>query len=247
MAGRVMIPSHSALSRLRSLVAQRIFCRHVPKPDFPLGEERGMTLLELAIGSFIAGIVVLGSSSFMVSMSKWAIQAQANTANIDQARLAASSIDRQVTSALVIYDPATEGSNPGTNPDGSAIPAGFSLRIYTESNGNYLCEQWRLLDTGDLQSRTWQPYWQSGLPVTTWYTIARNVTNPSATPPFVLDTNPGFGGGGASDTGRLLDINLISGQSTVSTGPVQVISSVDGRDVGYLAPGSDACSTIPPP
>ncbi len=201
------------------------------------------------VAMFISGIVVAGVSTFLVSMTRWATQASAAVSAVDQDKLAVGGIDRQVTSALTIYDPSTEGADAGQNADGTPIPAGFSLRVYTESNGSYQCEQWRLLDTGQLQSRTWQPYWTSGLPVTPWSLLASGIDNPASDPPFLLDTSPGFGGpgtSGAPNNGRLLDIVIVANASPNPGGSLRLTSSVDGRDIGYLPTDANACSTIPP-
>jgi hypothetical protein len=159
--------------------------------------------------------------------------------------LAMRDLSQEGISANIVFDPASEGSNAGTNPDGTAIPAGFSLRMYTQNNGLYTCVQWRLLDTGALQVRQWR---DGNSPGTNWSTLLNGVVNyaPPAplaalTKPFVLDANSSYYGGSSSG-GRLLDVDLLLDQHHAET-PIEVHTSIAGRDAWYYPPNSGYCQT----
>ena len=154
-------------------------------------------------------------------------------------------LNQEATSANIVFDPATEGTNAGKNPDNTAIPAGFSLRIYTQNNGRFTCVQWRLLDTGALQFRQWQ---DGASPPSIWSTLLTGLMNYGApapfagqTKPFVLDAASAYYGGSSSG-GRLLDVDLILDQHHTET-PIEVRSSIAGRDAWYYPANSGFCQT----
>jgi len=203
--------------------------------------EEGFTAVEMAIACGVLMIVALmgfyAMSSTLTGSSAGLAKSQATTIS----SYALSQLRQEVTSANVLFNPATEGSNAGTNPDHTSIPAGFSLRVYTQNNGIYTCLQWRVLDTGDLQVRSWSNQWQTNGVVGVWTTLLTGVTNPSNSPPFVLDQNANFGG---STSSRLLDVNFILGGKNIVT-PVDVVSSIAGRDAEYYPQNTGDCSPVP--
>lgn len=205
------------------------------------GGEDGFTVIEMMIATTVMMVVALMAFYGIATMSSVSTQgqarAQANTvvsSALDQIRL-------EVTSANIIYDPAAEGSNPGKNPDGSSIGAGFSLRIYTQNNGILTCMQWRLLDTGALQVRSWSDDWQVNGVVKTWTTLVSGITNKTGTAPFVLDNGSNYGG---STSSRLLDLDVLVGGSSIPT-PVEVKASIAGRDAEYYPQNTGDCSPVP--
>lgn len=158
--------------------------------------------------------------------------------------LAMHDLSQEAMSANIVFDPSTEGSNAGTNPDGSSIPAGFSLRIYTQNNGIFSCVQWRLVDTGVLQVRQWS----DGSTPPGWSSLLSGVVNYSPPSPFsgqpkpfVLDAASSYYGGSSSG-GRLLDVDLILDQHKTET-PIEVRTSIAGRDAWYYPANSGFCST----
>jgi hypothetical protein len=158
------------------------------------------------------------------------------------AALAMTQLRQETVSANILFNPATEGTNAGTSPDGSAVPAGFSLRIYTQTNGVFTCVQWRVLDTGALQLRSWSDLWQSNGVVRNWTTLMTGISNPVSTPPFALDPGANFGG---SVSSRLLDVDLMVNSNKQSS--VEVRASIAGRDAEYYPQNTGNCSPVPTP
>ncbi|HLX87225.1 MAG TPA: hypothetical protein VKR22_02015 [Acidimicrobiales bacterium] len=158
--------------------------------------------------------------------------------------LAMHELSQEAMSANIIFPTTGEGANAGTNPDGSSIPDGFALRIYTQNNGINTCIQWRLLDTGVLQDRQWPNL--STAPA--WSNLLSGVVNYSPPSPFAADTKPFvldaestlFGGG--TSGGRLLDVDLILDQHSNET-PIEVKTSIAGRDAYYFSANSGFCAT----
>jgi hypothetical protein len=162
----------------------------------------------------------------------------------EQASLALNQLRQEIISADILFNPATEGSNAGTNADGSSIPAGFSLRIYTELNGIPECVQWRLLDTGALETRSYSDEWQTDGAEGHWSTLETGVTNPTSDPPFSIDAGANFGGSSGS---RLVDVTLDFDQTTKPVTMIQDQASIAARDAEYYPGNTGDCSPAPPP
>jgi type II secretory pathway component PulJ len=180
-----------------------------------------MGLLSIILGIVLAALVTMQNTENRVNN-----RSQTN----DQVRLAVEQIDRQIRSGNLIYPPNQEGNNAGTG-----IPAGFSMRVYTQANGDEKCVQWRVTG-GALQTRSWEPIPDGA--VSGWRTVADHIVNTTASPPFVLDTTSSYGG-------RLINVDVIANQRTNTGANVEGKSSITGRNqVGY----GDVCtSTMPPP
>lgn len=205
--------------------------------------EEAFTTVEMAVACGVLMIVALMGFYAMASTLSGSTQGMAKSQATTVSAYALSELRQEATSANILYNPTAEGTNAGKNPDGTSIPAGFSLRIYTQNNGVYTCLQWRLLDTGALQVRSWSNQWQTNGVVGSWSTLLTGVTNPSNTPPFVLDQGANFGG---STSSRLLDVDFILGGKNFVT-PVQVQSSIAGRDAEYYPQNTGDCSPVPTP
>jgi Flp pilus assembly protein TadG len=160
-------------------------------------DERGVTAIELVIATALMMLVV-GAFMAVLYPVQMNIARQGNrSTNNDQARLAMEDLDREIRSAVVLYNPASEPAPTVAN---------YGLRIYTQSNaptrngGNPTCVQWRI-SSRNLLKRTWI----SGNPGGTagWRTVAENVVNQDASvPAFVLDTAPTSGG-------RIVNVTLL--------------------------------------
>jgi prepilin-type N-terminal cleavage/methylation domain-containing protein len=203
--------------------------------------EAGFTVIELLISMAMLSVVMLmgfDAEGTVLGVGNNALgQSQATTV----VALAMTELRQEAVSANILFNPSTEGSNAGTNPDGTAVGPGFSLRIYTQTNGIFTCVQWRLLDTGDLQLRSWSDQWQSNGVVRDWTTLLTGIVNPASQPPFVLDTGSNYGGSGSS---RLLDVNLVL--KTANPGvSVQDQASIAGRDAEYYPQNTGDCSPVP--
>jgi len=205
--------------------------------------EHGVVVLELVVASVVLVVVsmmgfIATQATLRVSSSGLA-KAQATTVSA----VALSQLREETSSANILYDPANEGSNAGRSPDGTSIPAGFSLRIYTQANGIFTCMQWRVLDTGALQTRSWSDQWQTNGEVGNWVSLLTGITNPTGTPPFVLDQGANYGGSASS---RLLDVDLLLGAKNLAQ-PVEVQSSIAGRDAEYYPQNTGDCTPVPTP
>ena len=205
--------------------------------------DAGFTLVEVAMVTGLLGTVLAIALGALASFQNTIVKSDSRSQSNDQARLAAEQIDRQVRSGNVLYDPTLEGSKAGTNPDGSPIPTGFAMRIYTQSNGIERCVQWRLLNTYDLQKRSWSQTWKDDNQISGWRTVAQSIVNPTSSPPFSLDPNTGFGGANS----RLVNVDLIANVDPTRGANVEIKSSAEGRNTGYFPTNSGLCTDIPPP
>jgi len=208
------------------------------------GDQGGFTLVETMVASALLLTILAICFAFMASMQNAVARSDSRQQSNDQAAVAAHDVDRQIRSGNVLYDPASEGSNAGTNPDSTAIPAGFSLRIYTQGNGLERCVQWRLLNTNVLQRRSWTQSWRVDGQVSSWATVASGIVNPSNQPPFALDSSAGFGGAGNS---RLVNVDLLANDNTSKGATAEVQLSVSGRNTEYFPTNSGLCGDIPTP
>jgi hypothetical protein len=215
-------------------------------------EESGFSITEVAFAMAVMLVVMmmgLRASSGLLKVETAAVGKGEATLQVTGAL---NELRQEIISANVLFDPASDhtagGVNyAGTNPDGSQIAAGWSLRIYTQVGGNPMCAQWRLLATGVLQTRTWSDLWsqtdgESGV-VHPWSTVAAGIFNPGNAVPFVLDPGQNYGGSASS---RLLDLDLyVSPAGTVSTAqPMQ--SSIAARNAEYYPANTGDCYPVPP-
>jgi hypothetical protein len=183
-------------------------------------------LLLVVTGMFFTGVT---------TMQNGVVRASDRSESNDNVRLAVEQIDREVRSGNLFHDPALETTAT------CAPGAGMCLRIYTQTNaeahdpGNR-CVQWRVL-AGKLETRDWSPDYLNDHIVGSWRTVASNVVNTTATPPFRLDS-------AASTAGRLLHISIIVNKKSSSGGDVRVDMSVAGRNTQFGYPAF-LCDTPP--
>jgi prepilin-type N-terminal cleavage/methylation domain-containing protein len=211
--------------------------------DVPPNREEGFTLIEIVIAMTVLVVVLTLSMQAVSTVLGLSTLATSTGYANEQAALAMTELRQEIISADILFNPATEGSNAGANPDGSSIPAGFSLRIYTELNGIPECVQWRLLDTGALESRSYSDEWQTDGVVGVWSTLETGVTNPASNPPFSIDTGANFGGSSGS---RLVDVKFDFDQTTKPVTMIEDQTSVAARDAEYYPGNTGDCSPVPP-
>ncbi|MBV8984800.1 MAG: type II secretion system protein [Acidimicrobiia bacterium] len=209
-------------------------------------DQAGFTLVETLIASALLGVVLTMCYAFLASMQMEVGRVDSRQQSNDQATLAAHELDREVRSGNVLYDPTQEGSNAGTSPDGSAIPPGFSVRIYTQANGIQRCVQWRVVDTGVLQKRSWADQWENdpSTLVSGWRTVATGIVNPTSQPPFSLDSSAGDA---TKSVSRLVDVDFVANANSTLGASAEVQLSVAGRNTEYFPTNSGLCSDIPTP
>ncbi len=209
----------------------------------------GFTLVEMLVSMAVFGVIMAAVLSVFVTMTNQARDTLARTQAVENARLGISQIDRQIRSGNLILDPALDGY------DEAGVPPNYSLRVYTQADGDDRCVQWRVLfsdgsDFGDLQYRSWE----AGNPgsATAWSIVASNVVAPvgaldpddqSTWPPFWIDST--LPSGTAAQNIRIT-LRLSDPLADEDAKPMTLTTVVTGRNTvfGY---SSDNCSSIPTP
>ena len=148
-----------------------------------------MTLVELVVAMAILSIVMVVFLSTLTTIQKATVNQDVRSRTIDQVRLAMQSIDRQVRSGNLLYNPSTAYGTP-------PLPANYTLLIYTQSNLPTVgpaCVLWTIDDQNRLLTRAWEPL-NPTTPIppgaSGWTVVAEDVVNrvgASPTPAFSLD------------------------------------------------------------
>ncbi|MDP9342459.1 MAG: type II secretion system GspH family protein [Actinomycetota bacterium] len=207
-----------------------------------LHSEEGMTLTELMVAAAVLGVVLAIFFTVLVSMQTAFGRQAARSESVDQARLAAEELDREIRSGNVLYDPAAE-----SDPQDGIYP-GMSLRIYTQTNAGsrnpgFRCVQWRVF-SDQLQRRDWAVAWRES-PETLvggWRIVADHILNRSVSPQvpaFTLDTSQ------ATFGNRIVKIAIVANVTDSAAQPVEVDESITGRNTEFGYPNS-VCADIPP-
>jgi prepilin-type N-terminal cleavage/methylation domain-containing protein len=197
--------------------------------DQMVGDQRGMTLVELVVAMAITTIAMVVFGTVLASVQRSTVKADSLSRANDQARLAIEQLDRELRSGNVIYDPSTE------------TPAYYRLRVWTQSNqttrNSALCELWEITSGGIFRVRTWKPGVNAWL--TDWRVVAEHVVNQSVGKrAFQMNPAPG---------NRTVDIDLVVNPDYVGDPgqTIEIRSSLTGRNTSYNYPTS-VCSTLPP-
>jgi hypothetical protein len=198
-----------------------------------------MTVIELSVVLALLGLVIASILAVLNSaQSNFQREVSRATSN-DQLRLAAESIDREVRSGDVLYDPATENYASGD------VAPGMSLRIYTESNSpsrnGAWCIQWRITTTGKLQERRWISDWSStsdNSQYISWRTVATGLTN--RTENIAAFSRP-------SGVLNLINIRLRDNNDSTKGVTVEVDQSVSGRNTQFYSASSYCGPATPDP
>ena len=204
--------------------------------------DEGWTLIELMVSMsiFIALLTIV--FSLLVTMSQQTADNMSRAQQVAEVRLGLSQIDRQVRSGNVISDPSVVDVNSG-------VPAYYSLRVYTQTDGTNRCAQWRVIfpsgppTGGELQFRSWQTDWLSTGVVTAWRVVARDLVAPTPTDaPFQRVAAP------ASSIAQSVQVTLwVKGPGSRSASAPTVIASVlTGRNTIFGYP-ADECAAVPLP
>jgi len=200
-----------------------------------LGDERGMTLVELVVAMAILSIVMLVLTTTLSSIQRAVVEEDVRVRLNDQARLAVQSIDRLVRSGNILYDPVDESGN---DPYGAAT--GYMFRIYTQAEQSAgqsaRCAVWLLNDQQQLLYRTWPILEPDN--ASDWQVVADSVVNRDlSNPAFTLDA-----------AGRTIAVNFyINPDLTHRPQATQVVSaSLTGRNTSFGYP-VQLCSDLPDP
>jgi len=209
--------------------------------------EDGATVIELSIVLTLLGIVLASLLSVMYAAQSNLGREISRSDSNDQVRLAVQSMDREVRSGNVLYDPANERYPAGCTGSGCQVSSGMSVRIWTASNsptrGGDWCVQWRVTSTRELQSRRWIPFWTNAndtTQVTKWRTVATGITN------FAEGIAAfSFPGG----TPNLLNVKLRANNDPTSAkgSTVEVRQAVSGRNTQFYPTGTHCGATTPDP
>ena len=213
-----------------------------------LRDDRGMTLVELLVAMFVLSIVMLIFTSTLSSVQMAVVRQDNLSRTNDQARLALQEMDREIRSGQVLFDPALEKPvASGGVGSCSGCQAGFTHRVYTESNangtasggvGHATCVLWKVGTTSPyaLQSASWT----DGVltPTPTWRTVATGVVNSAVSPPvtpFTLESGS-----------RTLDVQFAANEDLTnrSTQTTYVQASFTGRNTSAGTPVT-VCATVP--
>jgi flagellar basal body-associated protein FliL len=218
------------------------------------GSEGGFNIVEIVVAMAVMMVVLMVGMVAASTAVKVEAQATGKGQATTQVVAALTELRQEIVSANIIFDPGNDvyTSGPqsgvnyaGANPDGTKINPGWSLRIYTQLNGNAMCVQWRLLDSGALQTRLWTPSWSqsSGEQGTAypWSTLATNVVNTQA--PFSLNYSANYGGSNS----RLVIVTLLASARNANVKPQLLQSSIAARDAEYYPANTLDCYPVPTP
>lgn len=162
-----------------------------------LRREEGITLAEVVIAMAILSVVMLVFTSTLASMQRAIVEQDVRSQLGDSARIVLQSIDRQVRSGNLLYDPTAEA---GTVDPFGVSASGYLFRVYTQAqfggDEDPRCAAWFVDDDRRLLYRSWPPL--DAAAATDWQVIATGIVNrDQGEEPFVLDA-----------TGRTLTVDL---------------------------------------
>jgi len=204
--------------------------------------DEGFTLSELMVAMMVMAIAstifLTTLASVQKSVAETDIRTQANT----QARLALQTLDHEVRSGNLLYDP---------DDYTAAADKYFRFKVYTQANAptrqptpGYTCRLWRITDDNELQTRWWEPYpADPDATASNWRTVATGIVNRSVTPEvpaFELDPDPNKGG-------RTVNVTFLVNEDQngdLSSGTEKIQSSLTGRNTSYGFP-IGVCNTEP--
>lgn len=207
-------------------------------------DQAGFTLIELlVVMALFAGLLAIVFSILIMVMQDTR-DSMARADQVEQMRLGLMQIDRQVRSGNVISDPGAESTAT------SGVAPGYSMRVYTQTDGVFQCVQWRVVfdgtDTvdGRLEYRSWDPAWRSTGEVREWGVVARSLAQPAAgaAKPFVQEA----AAGGSKAQSVRVTLWHKSSRSDTSSKAAAVSSVLTGRNTVYGYP-ADECSDVPAP
>ena len=199
-----------------------------------LRSDRGMTLVELVVAMAILTIAMVVFLSTLTTIQKASVDEDKRSRTVDQVRLAMQSIDRQVRSGNLLYNPNTVYGTP-------PLPADYTLLIYTQANLPTIgdkCVLWSINSSDELVTRYWPPLQPED--ATDWQVVAEDVVNRlggTPTPAFSLDS-----------TGRTITLTfLVNTDLTGAPNATERLkSAITGRNTSFGYP-INVCEDPPIP
>jgi len=181
-------------------------------------------MVAMIVMALASGIFLTTLASVQKSVAETDIRTRSNT----QSRLALQTLDHEVRSGNLLYDPESYTD---------LTQRYYRFKVYTQANATarqpsprYTCRLWRITDTNELQTRWWEPYpADPDATASEWRTVATGVVNLAVDPEepaFVLDDDPNKGG-------RTVNVVFLVNEDLngdLSTGTVRVQSSLTGRN-----------------
>ena len=153
-----------------------------------------MTLVELLVTMVILTFVLSLSAQVTITIARSMTEARTYTDSLSAVRQGLGSMERQVRSGDVLFNPVSEAAiTPQCVAYGSY--AGSCMRVYTQVDGVKRRVQWQIIADGAvpgtalMRTRSFSPSWAVDADIGTWWTVAAGLTPPVAgSPPFTLSS-----------------------------------------------------------
>lgn len=203
--------------------------------------ESGYTLVEALVVMMIFATVFAIIMGVLIQVSYSAADNMARASQVQEVELGLMQIDRQVRSGNVILDPANEDRAYAD------VDPGYSLRVFTQTDGVHQCVQWRVKfdddDRGVLEYRSWDPDWSSlGSDATGWAVVGRDLVRATDDRVPFERTNSS----GTSAETSSVDVTLFVQSERTNSKPTAVSTTLTGRNTIYGYP-IDRCDDVPAP
>ena len=199
-----------------------------------LHRQHGMTLAELMIAMGILSVVLLVFTSTLASVQNIVLKENTRSRLNNEARLVLQSIDRNVRSGNLLYDPASEVGNDPYDVGAS----GYMFRVYTQAKHQPVdaprCALWLIDDQQQVKYRWWPALDPAA--ATDWRVIATGVVNRDLGEPAFL-----LGG-----DGRTINVNFFV-NANLSNDPSATQAfeaSLTGRNTSFGYP-INVCEDLP--
>jgi hypothetical protein len=212
--------------------------------EHPRQPDTGTTLVEMLITMVVLALVVAMSAQVTISIARSMAETRSYADAVGAVRLALGSLERQIRSGDVLFNPVSEASvNPQCIAYGTS--AGSCMRVYTQVDGIRRCVQWQVVADSShsgralLRTRSFSPSWAVDGDTGTWRTVTTGLQPPSASsPPFTLS------GASSAYSTRLLEVSLVAVDASRPSRVTTVNTALSGRDTVY---GSDGTFCSPGP
>jgi prepilin-type N-terminal cleavage/methylation domain-containing protein len=196
--------------------------------------EAGVTLPELVVAMSILAVVLLVFTSTLATVQNVVVRENARSELNNNARLALQTIDRNVRSGNLLYDPASEAGNDPYD----ALATGYMLRVYTQAKHQPVdeprCALWLIDDQQQLKYRWWPALDPDS--ATDWRVVATAVVNRDLSEPaFTLG-----GDGRTINVEFLVNANLASEPDATQA----FEASLTGRNTSFGYP-VNVCEDLP--
>lgn len=206
--------------------------------------EAGTTLVELLVTMVVLTFVAALSAQVTITVARGLTETRSFAEAVSAVRLGLGSMERQVRSGDVLFNPVSEaGNDPQCVAYGSY--AGSCMRVYTQVDGVKRCVQWQIVadaatpGTALMRTRSFSPSWQLDGDIGGWRTVTGGLRTPSAaSPPFTLSSL------GSAYSNRLLEVELVSLDASRTSRTTTISTALSGRGTVYGGDGS-LCSPGP--